>query len=94
MARDRLRAVQRAGEASGAPPLRDPDACPYFCCRGRTRVLSKRHRADGVVRRRHACTCGRRWTSWQSLLDPRLVPADDVDPALRADARHDAKRYP
>lgn len=65
--------------------LRDPEACPHPLCPGDTRVISKRtRRLLGFIWRRHAClTCGRRWTSYQSLAHPKLIDPADVDPDLR-----------
>ena len=64
--------------------LRDPEKCPHALCNGETRVINKRHRARwGVIWRRHEClACARRWTSFQSLVHPRIVDPYDVDPML------------
>lgn len=51
--------------------LRDPDVCKF----GHTtsEVLS-RWRGKGYLRRRHRCRiCGHRWTSYQSLMNPRTL---------------------
>lgn len=54
--------------------LRDPDVCTC----GAPGHLVKRRRGKGFLSRRHACArCGHRWTSYQSLINPkklRLMP--------------------
>jgi hypothetical protein len=67
----------------GRSRLRDPELCPDPTCRGQSRVTNKRNRDDGTIWRRHRCRrCGCCWTSWQSLIDPKTVDPDDIDPAL------------
>ena len=51
--------------------LRDPDVCR---CGSHDTRLVKRRRGQSVIRRRHECRrCGHRWTSYQSLINPRRV---------------------
>jgi len=51
--------------------LRDPDVCRDG--HRHTKVLSRRRRR-GFFYRRHAClVCGHRWTSYQSLINPKRV---------------------
>jgi hypothetical protein len=65
--------------------LRNPEACPHPGCNGKTHVLSKRDVEDrGWIRRRHECSqCKRRWRSYQSLIDPKDVHPDVIDPSAR-----------
>jgi transcriptional regulator NrdR family protein len=50
---------------------RDPDVCPKG--HQETHVI-RRWRARGHLGRRHACyLCGERWTSYQTLIDPRTI---------------------
>jgi transcriptional regulator NrdR family protein len=43
-------------------------------CGGRGYVIdSRKHRRLRYRRRRHACACGSRWTSYQSRVNPRRV---------------------
>lgn len=66
--------------------FRDPEQCPKGCCVPSS-VRKKRRRASGVIWRRHQCPrCGVRWSSYQSLFDPKAIDAQDVPPdALKAD---------
>ncbi len=49
----------------------DPNTCGT--CRGRGQVIESRS-YPGYRRRRHVCAaCGRRWTTFESFLDPRRV---------------------
>lgn len=53
-------------------PLFNPDICRG--CGTRGIVIASRRAALGYRRRRHVCrTCGRRWTSYQSLVHPRAA---------------------
>jgi hypothetical protein len=49
-------------------PNHTPDTC--WVCGSRGRVC-KSVRCDGYIRRRHACDCGKRWTTYQSRMNPR-----------------------
>jgi len=61
--------------------FRDPEQCPTPGCKGETRVTHKRNSLDGIIWRRHVClTCGHSWPSWQSLVNPRDVDQQDIDP--------------
>jgi uncharacterized protein (DUF983 family) len=52
--------------------LRDPDVCK---CGGPGRFV-KRRRGKGFLSRRHECVrCGHRWTSYQSLINPKKLRA-------------------
>jgi transcriptional regulator NrdR family protein len=57
--------------------LHDPDVCPSGH-RGEGRVIDSRVNparatSPGYRRRRHACSCGARWTSYESLIHPRRI---------------------
>lgn len=55
-----------------AMEMRDPDRCPK--CKKRGGVIDSRNAGRGYRRRRHVCAkCKRRWTSWQTLLNPFLL---------------------
>ena len=50
-------------------PLFDPEICRV--CRAKGVIIDSRRVALGYRRRRHTCrTCGRRWTSYESLVHP------------------------
>lgn len=52
-------------------PLRDFEVCPNG--HKDARVIDSR-KSQWFRRRRHCCrTCGVRWSSWQSSLDPRRI---------------------
>lgn len=56
--------------------LRDPEVCPNGHQRKSSNIINSRT-SRGVTsyrRRRHRCNlCGARWTSYQSLINPRLI---------------------
>jgi len=57
--------------------LRAPDVCPDGH-RDESRVIDSRVRPErgtspGYRWRRHACRCGARWTSYESLINPRNI---------------------
>lgn len=79
----------RARRRETDPPLRNPEHCPRPGCAGmKTHVIETRDVDSGWIRRRHQCSrCKLRWASWQSLIDPKDVDADVIDPTA-------LKQYP
>lgn len=57
----------------------DPVRCPR--CGQRGVVADSRHLA-GYRRRRHACACGQRWTTYQSVVNPRRLEPTEYDEQL------------
>lgn len=52
--------------------LPDPENCRACAVRGR--IVESRKSAHGYRRRRHVCpTCARRWSTWQSVINPARV---------------------
>jgi hypothetical protein len=50
---------------------REPDVCPKG---HRNTHVVRRWRCRWYLSRRHECdTCGKRWTSYQTLIDPRTI---------------------
>jgi transcriptional regulator NrdR family protein len=51
--------------------LPKPRNCPR--CKSRGTVISTRTRASAIYRRHQCRVCGRRWPSWESLINPMKV---------------------
>lgn len=66
--------------------LRDPDVCK---CGSASSKVTRRRRGkegQGMLARRHVCLrCGHRWSSFQSLIDPRKLRLMPVIAARQGD---------
>lgn len=64
-------ALQNTQVSSSSLTLRNPELCP--ACRLRGRVRDTRIEAGYRIRRYGCVVCERRWSSYETVLDPRKL---------------------
>lgn len=57
----------------------DPVKCPRCGTRG---AIADSRNLTGYRRRRHECPCGHRWTTYQSVVNPRSLEANEFEEQL------------